>query len=312
MKSFYFAGAMSPLLLLAALSLAACSSTEPDSGGAADVAAPAEHRAIVISAEHRAEAGLELAEVGPGELQNRLALYGALEIPPSRYLELMPRYAGTVRSVSVALGESVKAGQVLARIDSSDSLVSYTLTSPMAGRVLMLDARGGSAAVPDRALFVIADASTLWAKLAVPSVDAGKVRVGQPLTLLDGNGQLLAHTTLSQLLPLIDRERQTVQAYAELPNPEGRFVPGQFVRAEVVIESRRAAVVVPSESIQSLDAGPVVFVETAAGFMPQPVTLGLDDGREVEILEGLQPGQRIAVSRSYLLKSEWLTQGEEG
>ncbi|MDT0497578.1 efflux RND transporter periplasmic adaptor subunit [Algiphilus sp. W345] len=310
MKTFIFAGAMPPVLLLAALSLAACSSTEPDSTATADAAA--EHQAIVISAEHRAEAGLDVAEVGPGELQNRLALYGSLEIPPSHYLELMPRYAGTVRSVSVSLGESVKAGQALARIDSNDSLVSYTLTSPMAGRVLMLDARGGSAAAPDRALFVIADASTLWARLAVPSVDAGKVRVGQPLALLDSNGQLLAHTTLAQLLPLIDRERQTVQAYAKLPNPEGRLAPGQFVRAEVVIESRRAAVVVPGEAIQSLDAGPVVFVETAAGFMPQPVTLGLDDGREVEILEGLQPGQRIAVSRSYLLKSEWLTQGEEG
>ena len=50
--------------------------------------------------------------------------------------------------------------------------------------------------------------------------------------------------------------------------------------------------------------GSVVFVQTAAGFVAQPVQTGRSDGTRVEITKGLQPGTRHAGTGSFVLKSE--------
>lgn len=300
-------------LPLAVLLLAACSSSEPDTGATASAgeADPAVAlQAIRIDEQHRADSGIELAEAKPGAIALRVRLYGSLEIPPDRRVELTPRYAGVVRSVSASLGQTLAAGQTLAQIESSDSLVAYRLSSPLAGRVLMRDAQAGMAVTPDHVLFVIGDTSTLWVRLAVSPVDAAVIRPGQPLELADSNGAVLAQTTVLQLLPMGDPERPLLRAYAEVPNAQGALLPGQFVHADITTESRQVPVTVPSTAIQSLDNGPVVFVETPQGFVPQPVRPGLDDGELTEILDGLQAGQQVVAARSYLLKSEWLTQGE--
>ena len=89
-----------------------------------------------------------------------------------------------------------------------------------------------------------------------------------------------------------------------LANDEGRWRPGLFVTGRVVVERVRADVVVPKTAIQTLDEQPVVFVKTGHEFEARRVRLGREDASSVEILSGLEPGDRYVASGGFALKAE--------
>ena len=63
-------------------------------------------------------------------------------------------------------------------------------------------------------------------------------------------------------------------------------------------------VLVPASAIQTLEGKPNVFVRVAEGFEARPVKLGRSDDDDVEVTEGLDPGQAVVVANSFTLKSE--------
>jgi cobalt-zinc-cadmium efflux system membrane fusion protein len=85
--------------------------------------------------------------------------------------------------------------------------------------------------------------------------------------------------------------------------------PGMFATVDLETSRKVAAVLVPAGAVQTLGGRDVVFVETAlsegAAFQRRLVKLGTRDGARVEVVEGLQPGERVVVANAYLLKSEF-------
>ncbi len=61
---------------------------------------------------------------------------------------------------------------------------------------------------------------------------------------------------------------------------------------------------VASDAIQTVGDKPVVFLKVAGGFIAQPVRLGRNDGKRVEVLQGLKPGDPYAATGSFVVKSE--------
>jgi cobalt-zinc-cadmium efflux system membrane fusion protein len=82
--------------------------------------------------------------------------------------------------------------------------------------------------------------------------------------------------------------------------------PGSFVTAGVAVDEQSVPIVVPVAAIQTMDGGPVVFVRTPEEFQKRPVMLGQKDEQAVEVTSRLSPGERIAVSNTFLLKAEML------
>jgi cobalt-zinc-cadmium efflux system membrane fusion protein len=89
-----------------------------------------------------------------------------------------------------------------------------------------------------------------------------------------------------------------------LPNKELQWRPGSFVSAAILMPEERAALVVPETALQTVNGEPVVFVRVEDGFDKRPVRLGRRDGKVVEIVSGLSEGERVAVTNSFILKSE--------
>jgi len=156
-------------------------------------------------------------------------------------------------------------------------------------------------------LYVIVDLQEVWAELAVGAGDLAALRDRQPVEIAATD--LKAAGEVMLVSPLLDRDTHSARVVARLENPSAQWRPGTFVTADIALQSRRSDVTVPSTAIQTVKGEASVFVRTAEGFEVRTVKTGRDDGRITEITAGLQPGERVALANTFVLKSE-LGKGE--
>lgn len=260
-------------------------------------------KTVSLTAEQLAGAGIEIAAAGPGAVDSGTELLGEVHPNGDRLAHITPRFPGIVREVRKSAGEVVKAGDVLAVIESSDSLAPYPLKTAIDGIVLAKHLTRGEAVDREKQAFVVADLSSVWVDLSVYQKDLGRIAMGQRVRIHAVNEGPDAEGTISYLTPAVDQVTRTATARVVLDNPERKFLPGMFVTAHT-LDAVEGAVVVHRDAIQSFEGRTVVFVETDEGFSPRPVTLGREGESRVEVLTGLSAGERLAVANTFLLKAE--------
>ena len=88
----------------------------------------------------------------------------------------------------------------------------------------------------------------------------------------------------------------TSDARAEIPNPEGRLRPGQFVRVILKGAERPSAITVPQRAVMEGAQGKMVYLLSPDNkAMPRPVTVGEWTGTDWIIADGLKPGEKVIV-----------------
>ena len=254
-------------------------------------------------------AQLENAKITVEQAQNMmlaetLVLNGLIVPNQEQLVHVVPRFPGVIQAINKSVGQSVEEGDVLARIESNQSLQTYEITSPIAGTVLERPAALGEFADEEDRLMVIADLSTVWIDFRVYQRDFERLKQSQTVRILSGTGQELAVSQISYISPFGAADTQTMMARAVTENSNGQLRPGLFVTGEVELTAREARVAVKHVAIQYLDGEPVVFVADNGEFVAMNVELGKSDGEYVEILSGLQPGDRYASDNSFMLKAE--------
>jgi cobalt-zinc-cadmium efflux system membrane fusion protein len=278
----------------------------PDEARAGDHAGEeSDHGASIrLSEAQRAEFGIELEEPGPGRIALTIELPGEVRPDQDRLAHLVPRFRGIVVEVHKQIGDPVKAGEVLALIESSESLASYALKSLIDGTVIAKHITRGEAVSTDSEAFVVADLGSVWVDLSVYQKDLERIRVGQAVAIATGHARPAATGTISYVSPVVDEQTRTATARVVLPNPEGIWRPGLFVTGTVTVDSADVAVSIPQNAVQTLGDQTVVFVLDDDGLEPRPVRLGRSDGRRVEILQGLSLRDRFVSRGGFTLKSE--------
>ncbi len=204
------------------------------------------------------------------------------------------RFPGAVRDVAVQVGDTVRAGQRLATVESNASLSSYAVTTPIAGVVMRRDVEVGGLA-GDAPMFEVADLSEVWVDLHVFGRDAQRVRVG---------AEVHVTASIAQMLPAADVDSQSLTGRAVLANADGLWRPGMAVQAEVSIGTTEAAVRVALGALQRMEGRDVVFVRRGETYAAAPVTLGVRDGAFVEVKDGVSPGDEVVVEQSFLVKAD--------
>ncbi len=269
-----------------------------------DHAEDEEEGIIEITPEAVKMAGIELADVARGTIGKYIDLPGEVGFNEDRLAHIAPRFAGITKEARFRVGDYVTKGDVVAVIESNESLHPYELRAPQTGTVIDKSVAPGEFVSNERELFAIADLSTVWADLDVYRRDVGRLRVGQQVRADAGDGAAPTGSTLSYLSPIGSVNTQTLLARAVLPNPDGSWRPGLFLSAEVEVASFEAPVAVVEASVQRLGDWDVVFVAEGGVFEAQPVVLGRTDGSHVEVVGGLAAGQRYAAAGSFVLKAE--------
>jgi len=104
--------------------------------------------------------------------------------------------------------------------------------------------------------------------------------------------------------PTLDAASRTVRARVSVSNSDGRLRPGMFATVRLTTPSRRA-LTVPATAVVRTGERSIVFVDLRGGRLrPQDVETGRAEGDLVEVLAGLEPGQRVVTTAQYLLESE--------
>jgi cobalt-zinc-cadmium efflux system membrane fusion protein len=191
--------------------------------------------------------------------------------------------------------------------NASSGTARFQLRSPVAGVVIERDVARGQTAEPTRLLFRVADLSRLWLTVHAFERDAVRVSPGAQarvaLAALPGRSFAGTVTLVGRR---VDPASRTIAVRVDLPNEEGLLRPGMSASAWLPLGEGAAMVVaVPAASLQRLHDGWAVFLPRGEGvFEVRPVGRGRDLGGEIEIVEGLQPGETVVVEGAFLLKAE--------
>jgi len=178
------------------------------------------------------------------------------------------------------------------------------LRSPIKGNVTTRQIALGDMVAPDVHLFEVADLSELAVELSLSPNDAARVSVGTAVDIsTDGRTGAGRITHLSRIL---DPATRQVRAIARLSNGQGTWRIGETVRASIALEGDSGAsqLAIPRTAVQTVEDKPSVFVREKEGFAIKHVVLGDNAAGYVKVMSGLEGGEQIAVSNTYMLKAE--------
>ena len=225
-----------------------------------------------------------------------------LYVPGAR-ADLRARFPGRVLSVSKHVGDKVSAGDVLARIESNESLQSYAIVSPTDGVVLSRAINQGDV-TGDGVLFAVGNPAKLAASFHVFDRDAESVKAGQSIRIVSLDGKASAEATITSLSPVKDAATQTVLARVMFDNADGRFVPGTTVKGDVVVEEAQVPLAVKSEAIQPFRDFEVVYAKVGETYEVRMLEIGRRSAEWTEVLGGVEPGEEYVVGNSFLIKAD--------
>lgn len=255
-----------------------------------------------IGAEIAASFGLETELAGPVVIKETVTVYGRVEPNREQHRIVSARFDGAIKSVRVSTGDSVKKGQVLATIESNESLNNYTLSAPIDGIVTERIANPGEQTA-GRPLFEIMDSSTVWAELAVFPANRARVRKGARVTVRSAAGGRTQEGVIARL-DTVAQPNQSVLARVVLDNASGDLVPGSFITGEIQVAEHTVPLAVKRAGLQSFRDFQVVFAQVGDEYEVRMLELGRQNGEWIEVLGGLDVGTRYVTSNSYLIKAD--------
>lgn len=138
----------------------------------------------------------------------------------------------------------------------------------------------------------------------VPERDASSVKVGQAVTVrVEGDASEYAGRIV-RVSPAIDERSRSLRIEAEVGNERGTIRPGSFATGDIIIASETPAIVVPTSAIVTFAGVEKVLTVANGKVVEKRVELGRRAGTSVEILNGLDVGERVIVEPGNLVDGE--------
>lgn len=245
---------------------------------------------------------IETSVAESGVIKEVVSVYGKISSNTERVRNVSARFDGAIKSVTPSIGDTVQKGQVLARVESNESLKIYSIKAPISGVITHRAANPGEQ-TNGRNLFTIMDTSTVWANLSVFPSDRKRIRVGTPVmvtTAIDGQ----SFAGVIDRINVMTDANQAVTARVVLDNKEGTLLPGTFVTAEIEIAQHAVELAVKRTGLQAFRDFTVVYAKIGDEYEVRMLELGRQDDEWVEILGGLEPATRYVSKNSYIIKAD--------
>jgi len=198
------------------------------------------------------------------------------------------------------------AGARIQVADSQRRLAETQLIAPVRAEIAVRQIDIGDYLQIGAVAFELIDVENLRVRLPFPEYRAPLLRPGLIVRLSSpASSGAPVETGITDIRPSINPANRSISVIVDFVNP-GDWRPGASVRAEVVIESREAVVMVPQVSVVRRPVGDVVYVLKGATVVEQPVERGQRSGRFIEIRGGLTGSEIVVVDGA-----GFLTDGSE-
>ncbi|KRT73751.1 MAG: efflux pump, RND family, membrane fusion lipoprotein [Deltaproteobacteria bacterium CSP1-8] len=264
--------------------------------------------AMVAEAEggrEEAERSIAQAEAGRSLAEKTYERFRKLNeekvITPQEFDEVEVKRTVAVKEYERSLDKRAQAvakiAQAKAQADAARAMLSYTrVTAPFPGVVTEKRADAGSMAVPGVPIVVLEDTGRYRLEASVPETYLGTLKVGSRVRVVLGTppGKEIPGT-VSEVVPQVDPESRTFTAKVDLP-AGGALRTGMFGRV-LFPTGKEDVLVVPQRAISRVGGYDALYTVTADNVARLVmVTTGKSFGDEVEILSGIEPGARVAIS----------------
>ncbi|HAT2053606.1 efflux RND transporter periplasmic adaptor subunit [Legionella pneumophila] len=249
-------------------------------------------------------AGIETAKAKSQTIKTQLKVVGKIAPNRDTLAPIYARYSGIIKSMTKNLGDEVTKGEILVTIESNESLQSYTINAPMTGTIVQKYATNGELAQNTKPIYEVANLATVWADFTLYRKEAPLIKQGMEVTVTGDEGTPKSTSTISYIAPLGIEDSQTTLARAVLSNDPRVWLPGMYVNASITIKEKTVPVAILLSAIQHMDEKDVVFIQQGDYFEATPVILGEKDDQWVEVLSGIDPGERYVSKNSFFMKAE--------
>lgn len=205
------------------------------------------------------------------------------------------RYHAALEEVNTLLAqlEQRRAQVALARRELEKTIIR----SPLTGAVVERHVSAGEMVRRNDRVVTLVTTNPLRLRADVPERYAAQVYVGRPLTFtIDALPGRTFTGRIVRLSPAVSTETRSLTLEAEIENRNNDLRPGYFARAQVVVDPRATAVVVPARAVTAYVGIYKVFVVDGDKAVERQVKPGMKLGEWVEIVEGIRPGDPVIVS----------------
>lgn len=185
-----------------------------------------------------------------------------------------------------------------ATVERYQILLSFArLTAPFSGVVTkrwvdvgaLIPAATSSGSPMNSAVVTLVDFSTVRVEVFIPEKEVPNIRNGAPFEFQVDElpGQTFSGE-ISRMAYALDDSTRTMPVEIDLPNPDGKLRPGMFGTARLSLGHKASALLLPKDALVTEKAKTSVFILSDGKARKIPIQVGFDDGKSVEIREGLK------------------------
>ena len=199
----------------------------------------------------------------------------------------------------------ISDAQIRRLLETGEVRKTLTIYSPVSGIVMQKDVFEGQAFPAGKSLYMIADLSEVWVNAEVFEADAGLVREGMPaeITFQALPGKTFSGT-IEYVYPTLEDRTRSMRARIAMANPGGMIKPGMYATVRFAADLGEV-LTLPASAVLYSGERAIAFVDMGRGeLMPHELTLGAHGEQYVQVLAGVEPGQRVVTSAQFLLDSE--------
>ena len=196
------------------------------------------------------------------------------------------------------------------------NLQNTSVTSPVDGFVGKRSVDPGAMVNTNTAIASVVDISRLRLVVNVVEKDLRMVSAGDPAEVeVDAYPGETFHGKIARVAPVLDPATRTATMEVEIPNGDNKLKPGMYARINLTVEDRKNALVVPKNAVIDFESKRGVWspnAENRAKFVP--VTLGIEGGDNIEILSGLNEGDKFVTTGAAAVRNndQLLIAGQAG
>jgi membrane fusion protein, copper/silver efflux system len=227
------------------------------------------------------------------------------------FLSALQRGRDTPSSAVIAAGRmrlqllGMRDAEVARIVETGRAERLVSITAPISGIVLNRGVSEGSAVDPSTEIVTLADLSQVWVIAEIPEAIATSVNVGTAVELsFPASGRAAFQSKVQFIYPMLTGGSRTVRVRAVVQNQDGSLRPGLYGTARIEF-SPRDALTVERDAVVDTGLARYVFVQKRGNsFEPREVVVGAQLRDRVEILQGLELGERVVTSGTFLIDSE--------
>jgi membrane fusion protein (multidrug efflux system) len=208
---------------------------------------------------------------------------------------------------------SAQVAQALAQVEAKEALIrKKTIRAPFDGRLGIRRVDVGEFLDAGSQIVELEALDPVYVDYALPERRLSEIAVGQTVEVrVSAYPEQTFEGAIHAISPAVNAETRNIQVRALLPNPEKRLLPGMFAKVSTVLPAKEQVLTLPRQAITYNTYGDSVFViEPGSGeqegqlvVQRRQVQTGDVRGQEIEVLEGLEAGERVVSAGQVKLRN---------